>query len=166
MLFGLGAFALVTTLVISYQNPRAIFWLLLGSAKVLICSFYDLAILPYGMGWAPDGLFVSLIATAVFCHLLEKYHIYEWELVLYRLVFFSMLVSAARFLDMPVISELYDALIYTAYGASFVLIFANSLKKSELLDEQTNQALDGMLSALGANSRRISRKQGWAQRWL
>ena len=166
MLLGFAAFGLVTTLVISYQNPRAVFWLLLGSAKVLICSIYDYAILPYGIGWAPDGIFVSLIATAMFCHLLEKYHIYEWEMVLYRLVFVSMLVSAARYVNEPVLSGMYQALTYALYSVSFVLIFANSLIKSGLLNEESNRALDGLLSALGANSRRMPKRQGWAQRWF
>lgn len=166
MFFGLGAAAVVVTVLISYNNPRAIFWVLLGSAKVLICSVYVHVMLPNVNGWAPDGVFVSLIATALFCHILEKYRVFEWELVLYRLVFLSMIISAGNFLGIPFVSDFYTPLNMVLYAVSFVLIFANSLLKAGVLSSNKIKRLNKVLKSMGCNSKQLHKERGWVERWF
>ena len=166
MLYGLGAFAVLATVVISFNNPRAIFWVTLGSAKVLFCSLYvHMSYLNVNL-WFPDDVFVSLIATAIFCHLLDKYRIFRWELVLYRLVLLSMIVSAGKFFGVPILSQLHTPLNILLYSASFALIFVNSLLKAGLLTGDNIKRLNRFLKTIGCNSKELEKTGGWAQRWL
>lgn len=165
MFFGIGAAAVIATIFVSFNNPRAIFWVTLGTAKVLICSLYDQIDLSGFKFWLPDALFISIIFTAFFCHLLEKYRIFEWELILYRLVSLSLIISAAKFFNVPVISTFYVPLIIALYAISFVLIFANSLCKAGLLHSKYTKRLNRFLKSIAANSKEVQKKQGWIQRW-
>lgn len=166
MFYGLGALAAIFTVLISYNNPRAIFWVGLGSLKVLVCSLYVQVALPNVNLWMPDGIFVSLIATTVFCHLLEKYRVFEWELVLYRLVFLSMLISAANFLGIPFVSDFYGPLNIVLYATSFILIFANSLLYAGVLSTNKIKRLNRALKYIGCNSKQLHKERGWAERWF
>lgn len=165
MLYGFGAVAVVATVLISFNNPRAIFWVLLGSAKVLFCSLYVHTNLFYVNVWAPDGVFVSLIGTAIFCHVLDKYRVYEWELMLYRLVFLSLIISAAKFLNIPVISDFYGPLNIVLYAVSFILICANSLLKAGLIDSDKVKKLNRFLKSIRCNSKPLQKNRGWVERW-
>ena len=165
MFIGLGAIAVGATVMISANNPRAIIWIALGSLKVILtyfCVHYDLKHLDFG---GPDGAFISLIYTAIFCHLLEKYRVFEWELVLLRLVSLSLVISAAKFLSIPVIAQFYGPLNIVLYGASIILIFVNSLLKARLLSGSFTRKLNRFLKSIGCNSKQLEKKGGWVERW-
>ena len=165
MLIGFGAIAVIATAIISLNNPRAIFWLALGSVKILLCFFcvyFEFQNFDFG---GSNGVFVSLICTAIFCHLLEKYRVFEWELVLLRLVSLSLVISAAKFLNIPVISQFYEPLNTVLYSVSLVLIFVNSLLKARLLSGDFTKKLNRFLKSIGCNSRHLKKKGGWVERW-
>ena len=164
-IFGFGASAAIATIFISFNNPRAILWVTLGSLKVLVCSIYVQISFPNGNIQMPDPFFVTLIFTAIFYHLLEKYRVFEWELVLQRLVFLSLFTTAAKFLNVPVVSQAYGPLNTVFYVLSFCLIFANSLCKAGLLKTSQIKGLNRFLKSIGANSKQLEKKKGWAQRW-
>ena len=165
MFIELGAIAVVATVMISANNPRAIFWIALGSFKILLCSLY-VHFVPSGHNFdLPDGAFISLILTGVFCQLLDKFRVFEWELVLLRLVLLSLAISAAKFLSIPVLSQFYGPLNAVLYSASLVLIFVNSLLKARLLNGDFTRKLNRFLKAIGCNSRQLEKKRGWVERW-
>ena len=166
MFFGLGAVAAIATVIISFNNPRAIFWIMLGTMKVLICSLYVQVSLPNFILWAPDGLFVSLIFTSVFCHLLERYYVFKWEMVFQRFVLISVLFSLADFLNVPLGSVIYENVNTFLYAVCLALIFANSLVKARILNGNQNIKLNALLRRIGCNSKHVNRKHGWAERWV
>ena len=165
MFSGFGILAVILTVFVSFNNPRAILWVTLGSLKVLICSIYVQIDFPNVNVSMPEPVFVSLIFTAVFCHLLEKYRVFEWELVLQRLVFLSLVITAAKFLHVPVVSQVSESLNTILYALSFLLIFANSLCKAGLLKTNQIKSLNRFLKSIGANSKELEKKGGWVQRW-
>lgn len=166
MLQALGLFAVITTLMISFNNPRAVIWLGLGSLKVLLCSVYDVMGLSHVVSWAPDAVFVSVIGTAIFIHIIGTIKVLDWELVLYRLACLSLALGTARFLGVPYTSEIYLPVMVTFYGFSLGVIFANSLVKSGILNGQNNKNIKELLQLMGCSSDKLHYSKGGAQRWL
>ena len=165
MFFGLGGAATITTVIISFNNPRGLIWLLLGTVKVLICSTYvhvDLL----NVNWIPKPLYLIIITTAVFSHLIEKYGKFEWELVLYRLMLLSAGILIASLLHVPWISDQRDYLIAIVYLFALTLIFVNSLARAHVLSGDQVQKLNRLLKNLGCNCQPFERQNGWVRRWV
>lgn len=77
-----------------------------------------------------------------------------------------MVFMAAKFLDVPVISELNGPLLLGLLGLSIAIIFSNSLLKSGLMSAQHNAKLNKYLKFVGCNSDIIRSKEKWWLRWL
>lgn len=165
MFQALGLFAVVATLAVSFNNPRAFVWLGLGSLKVLICSAYDHLGLPNVISWAPDAIFVSMIATVMFCHIIENIKILYWEQALFRLACLSIVITAGKFLGIPFLKDVYLPVMIAFYAFSIVVIFANSLVKSGLINGQHKKNINDLLQLMGCSSD-VMKHKGGAQRWL
>lgn len=155
MFLALGFFAVFVTMAISFNNPRAFVWLGLGSLNVLICSLYDHLSFPNVTSWAPSAVFISLIATTAFCQVIDKIKSFEWERVLFRLASLSIVVIGGKFLTVPFLQDIYAPVIIAFYAFSIVVIFANSLVVSGLINGKKKKDINDILKFLGCSSDRL-----------
>lgn len=160
-----AGFTIVSITLIYFKNYRAVFWLFLCGFLFTFCSKSVQNTFEFLRNWQFDQGFLTLIAVALFAHLVEKFKLFEWEWMIYQLARVAIVLSAAKFLSIPVLSDYYNGLMIFLFWFGLSIIFANTLLKTEILPTNQLKTLNKVLKVLGCNSDKLMKKKGWAQRW-